>query len=292
MIKIKKNVDLYPFLTMRIHCLAEYFVDVETRDDLIQAKRFSLEKKVQFFIIGGGSNVVPLIKKIPGLVVLNKYKQLSIIKEGDDFVQVKVSSGYPVSLFVKKMIEKGYQGVEYHFGLPGTVGGAIYMNSKWTKPLSYFGDNLDYALIINNQGKIKQVDKKYFKFSYDYSFLQETKEILLEAVFNFRKFDNNILEKRAKESLDYRRKTQPMGVYSSGCFFKNINNQSVGYLIDQCGLKGYKVGGFSVSNKHANFIINNGRGKSEDLIKLLNLIKIKVKEKFGFRLEEEVILIH
>lgn len=290
-IKIQRNIDLYPYLTMKVHCIANYFFEARSREDLINAKKFSLEKEMPLLILGGASNVFPAVKRINQLVVINRYQDLSIIKNNDNKTSVKVSSGYATQLFVKKMIDLGLEGIEYHFGLPGTVGGAVYMNSKWTKPLSYFGDYLIKAYLLDEKGQIKEVNRDYFQFSYDFSILQKTKEILLEAVFLFSKTDKTILEKRAKESLFYRQKTQPTGVFTSGCFFKNINNQSAGYLIDQCGLKGFAVGDFYVSTKHANFIVNRGNGKQKDLLKLVEIIKKKVKEKFGLDLQEEVILI-
>lgn len=290
-IKIQRNIDLYPYLTMKVHCIANYFFEARSREDLINAKKFSLEKEMPLLILGGASNVFPAVKRINQLVVINRYQDLSIIKNNDNKTSVKVSSGYATQLFVKKMIDFGLEGIEYHFGLPGTVGGAVYMNSKWTKPLSYFGDYLIKAYLLDEKGQIKEVNRDYFQFSYDFSILQKTKEILLEAVFLFSKTDKTILEKRAKESLFYRQKTQPTGVFTSGCFFKNINNQSAGYLIDQCGLKGFAVGDFYVSTKHANFIVNRGNGKQKDLLKLVEIIKKKVKEKFGLDLQEEVILI-
>ena len=189
------------------------------------------------------------------------------------------------------MAERGFEGLDYHFGLPGTVGGAIYMNSKWTKPLSYYGDNLVSANLVDNRGQVKTVKKSYFKFAYDFSILQKTKELLLDAVFKLKKSKPEIVKQHADFAMDYRKKTQPFGVFTSGCFFKNIDGQSAGRLIDQAGLKGKRIGGFQVSEKHANFIINDGSGKPEDLKKLLQLIKTKVKEKFGIKLEEEVIII-
>jgi UDP-N-acetylmuramate dehydrogenase len=175
------------------------------------------------------------------------------------------------------------------------------MNSKWTKPPIYFGDDLVYAYLVDNQGEIKRVDRDYFEFAYDYSVLQKTKEILLEGVFRLKKDDKKKIQERAAFALDYRKKTQPFGIASSGCFFRNISDEervklnlsttSAGYLIDQAGLKGHAVGNFYVSPIHANFIVNRGGGKRADLIELVNTIKETVKKKFGVKLEEEVIVI-
>ncbi len=290
-LKIERSKDISHYLTLRNHVEAEYFVEAKTKEDLIDAKKYSLVNKIPLFILGGGSNLAITKEQICGLVVKNNYVNLSTIKESDDGVAVSVSSGYPVSLLIAKSIQNGWSGFEYHQGLPGTVGGAVYMNSKWTKPLTYFGDNLLYAYLIDGQGKVKKADRKYFKFGYDYSILQKTNEVILEAIFELKKTDEKTVRDRAKFALDYRKKTQPFGIASSGCFFRNPGKVSAGYLIDQAGLKGYAVGDYFVSPIHANFIVNKGKGNREDLLKLLQIIKTRVKEKFDVNLEEEVIII-
>ena len=288
--KIERNKDLFPYLTIRIHTKAEFFYEAKTRDDLIWAKLYAKAKNIPIFILGGGSNLVPLKEKIPGLVVLNRYVTKEVINEDKDYVELLVSSGYPVSKLVGETISKGWEGFEYHLGLPGTVGGALYMNSKWTKPLNYFGQNLSYAILIDQNGNVKKVSKEYFQFGYDFSILQKTKEIILEGVFKLKKTRPTILNQRAQLALNYRKQTQPFGVATAGCFFKNAGNISAGYLIDKTGLKGFSFGDWVVSPVHANFIINKGNGKPEDLRKLIDTIKKKVKEKFNIDLEEEVIL--
>lgn len=299
--KVERNKDISVYLTLRTKVRAQYFIEAKTREDLVAAKKYSLENNIPMFVLGGGSNLAITKPEIKGLVVKNNYRELRILEENKKDVLVSVSSGYAVSLLIAKSISYGWSGFEYHQGLPGTIGGGICMNSKWTKPMTYFGDNLVYAYLIDSRGNVKKVDNKYFNFAYDYSKLQDTKEIVLEAVFRLKKDASKEIAKRAKEALEYRKRTQPYGVASSGCFFKNISlkekdklglpTTSAGYLIDQAGMKNKYVGKFYVSPVHANFIINKGGGKREDLIKLLSLIKQKVRTKFGVNLEEEVIII-
>ncbi|MEK7633371.1 MAG: UDP-N-acetylmuramate--L-alanine ligase [Patescibacteria group bacterium] len=288
---IERNKNLNQFNTLRTSAIAEYFLEAKTREDLVEGKKFALENNLSLFILAGGSNLAIVKEKISGLVIKNNYKELKVIKETDTDVLLSVSSGYPVSLLVNETINSGYQGFEYHKGLPGTVGGAIYMNSKWTKPESYFGENLIYAYLVNGRGQDRKVDKSYFKFAYDYSILQKTKEVLLEAVFRLKKTNPKILKKKSESAFEYRKKTQPIGVKTSGCFFKNVDGKSAGQMIDQAGLKGFEVGDFFISPIHANFIINRGNGQSKDLLKLVKIIKERVRQKFGVELEEEVIII-
>ena len=288
--RVKKNFKLSPYLTLRTNNRAQYYFEAESRNDLINAKKASLNLNHPFFILGGGSNMAILKKSLEGLIVRNKYIYKSLENQNGHAL-LNVSSGYPITKLAKELAWAGYEGLEYHFGLPGTIGGAIYMNSKWTKPLSYTGDHLISANLVGKKGNVKVVDHSYFKFAYDRSILQKTKEILLEAVFKLKKTDPQITMQHTDFAMKYRKQTQPFGVFTSGCFFKNINGKSAGRLIDQTGLKGKRVGKFHVSDKHANFIIHDGNGNPEDLSKLLLIVKEKVKEKFGVNLEEEVIII-
>lgn len=298
--RVKENFNLSNYLTLRTNTSAKYYFEALTGDDLIKAKKVSLQLKIPIFILGGGSNLV-VTKNIQALLVHNRYIEKKKINENDRSIILQVSSGYPMTLLAKQTASEGWEGLEYHFGLPGTVGGAVYMNSKWTKPLSYTGDSLVSADLIDSKGSVKRVDRDYFRFAYDYSLLQETHEIVLNAVFELKRNQAMKLIKRAERALAYRKMTQPFGVFSSGCFFRNISvkkqkklrlaTSSAGYLIDRAGLKGKRLGNFCVSPIHANFIINKGNGNHKDLLRLIKIIKDSVYQKFGLRLEEEVIVI-
>ncbi len=290
MLKIEKNKNLKFITTLKTNAVAQFYTEIKTRNEIIEAVKYCQKNKIRLIFIGGGSNIAFLNEKIKGLVVKNLYQEFKVINNTPQSLEIEVSSGYLTSQFVNKVIELGGEGVEYHLGLPGTIGGAIYMNAKWTKPLSFFGDHLTKANLLTPDLKIKTVNKDYFQFAYDYSCLQKTKEILLEAVFKFKKGNSEDLKKRANEVFLYRKKTQPQGVFTAGCFFQNLNNISAGYLIDKAGLKGKKIGDFIVSPVHANFIVNLGNGKPEDLKKLIQLIKRTIKEKFNFSLKEEVVI--
>lgn len=285
---IQHNVDLKQFTTVKSPTIAKLFTTVSTREEFIEALKYSHDHHIQPMIIGGGSNTVFATDKIDKFVIRNQYFKFEVLNETETTADIKVSAGLPVSMLVQKTIENGLEGFEYHQGLPGSVGGALYMNSKWTKPLTYFGDRLISATLVDSKGNEKQVNHDYFQFAYDYSELQKTREILIEAVFRLPKADKESLRERAEESLAYRKKTQPFGVASSGCVFQNIDGQSAGALIDKAGLKGARVGKFVVSDLHANFIINEGDDNMDNLKKLIALVKETVKTKFGIELKEEI----
>lgn len=299
--RVQQHKNISHYLTLRTKTTAEFYFEAESREDWKNAFLAAKDLNIPFFVIGGGSNMAVLHDEIKGLVVRNLYQKKAIIKETDELVHILFSSGYAMARVVKETTDAGYEGFEYHLGLPGSIGGAICMNSKWTKPLTYIGDNLVSATLLDKEGKIKLVTKDYFNFAYDYSILQETKEIVLEATFLLKKNDPELLKERAQSSLEYRKQTQPHGVATGGCFFQNIYTEdaerlgfdttSAGNLIDKAGLKGKNIGGFVVSDKHANFIINTGEGKAEDLVQLLDLIKKTIKDEFDVDLKEEVVLV-
>jgi len=287
----QQNVDLKQFTTVKAAAVASLFATVKTREELIEAVRYGYKQGLDIMVIGGGSNTVFATDRVDKFVIRNQYFSLEVVAETDNSADVKVSSGLPVSMLIQKTVEKGLEGFEYHQGLPGSLGGALYMNSKWTKPLMYFGDQLISATLLDKEGNEKIVVRDYFKFEYDFSELQNTKEILVEAVFRLTKAEPTLLKRRAAEALAYRKETQPFGVATSGCMFQNVDGRSAGELIDKAGLKGSRVGNFVVSEKHANFIINEGDGKIEDLKTLLDLVRSKVKEVHGVELVEEVRII-
>lgn len=299
-IKTKRKVNISKYLTLHIQAQADEFVEAFSKQELSDAVKYAIGKDIPYFVIGGGSNTALKTTRFSGLIIKNNYISKKIIKETPREVFISVSSGYPMPLLVNEAIESGWEGLEYHKGLPGTVGGGIYMNSKWTRPMVYVSDCLIEATLIGKNGEEKKVTKDYLNFSYGYSLLQDTGEIVLDAIFRLKKMKIAILKQRARDSLSYRKKTQPFGVSTCGCFFKNITEdemekaglktKSAGYLIDKCGLKGLTIGSFIVSDMHANFIINkdNKESNPNDLLQLVSLIKREVKNKFNVELKEEV----
>ena len=296
--RIKKDYNVSPYLTMKMQVVAQYYYEPTSVEEWHKIITTTDEHNIPFLVLGGGSNLAPFQGTIAGVVIRNRYIHMSTVDESETHIDLKISSGYPISHVVKETITRGLSGFEYHLGLPGTLGGAIYMNSKWTQPISYVSDTLLLGTLLDTDGDIREECKDYFEFAYDYSKLQHTGEIFLDGVFRLTKEDPQVLQMRAQESLAYRKKTQPIGVATVGCFFQNISEsiqkehhlptKSAGYLIDQAGMKGKRVGDFHVSEKHANFIINTGQGKPEDLQELMEQVKLAVREKFNIDLIEEV----
>jgi UDP-N-acetylmuramate dehydrogenase len=299
--RLQYGKSISPYLTMRTVVTAEVFLELRTRDEWLSVIHLLAETSTPYVIFGGGSNVAVLSSELKGIVIRNMYQKREIVADNGDSVDMRISSGYSVTRLAKETAEEGYEGFEYHMGLPGTLGGGIYMNSKWTRPDAYLGDTLVSATVIDRGGHEVTVGTEYFDFSYGYSNLQKTKDIFLEGVFRLKKADPAELIARAKESVRYRAETQPKGQFTTGCFFKNISEEerarigvptkSAGYLIDRAGLKLTERGDYYISEKHANFIMNRGTGTPQDLRELVQLVKRTVQEKFGVELREEVIVL-
>lgn len=288
---VKADVELAPYTTFKVGGPAEYFFMASSQEDLIKAVKVAHELGLNFHIFGGVSNVVIGSEGLRGLVVKNVIMTKEVIEETDVYVILRVGSGYNMTLLAKETAESGWAGLEYHLGLPGTVGGGIAMNSGWYahKPDKYVGDPVVKAQLIDVTGVVKEVDHDYFKFAYDYSVLRDTGEILVWADMKLLKAEAFELMEHGHQALEHRKNTQPYGIPTSGCFFQNVDGVSAGKIIDESGLKGFSIGGARVSTKHANFIENTGSATAEDVQKVVDHVKKVVKKEKGIELEEEVV---
>lgn len=289
--RIKQDFILAPYTTFKMGGPAQYYFVAQTKEELIDAYKIAQKHNIPFFLLGGASNIVISEKGLKGLTVKNQISYKKIIQENNGGVIVEVGSGYSMTRLSKETSEDGLTGIEFHLGLPGTVGGAVYMNSKWTHPKAFIGDAVKSVEVLNKDGAVEHRTHSELNFKYGWSELQDTKEIILSVTFILKRVDPVISRQNAKNALVYRHETQPVGISSSGCFFKNDGDISAGKLIDEAGLKGFQLGNFAISDKHANFIINKGNGKEEDLKALLGIMKQRVKTKFNIDLKEEVVII-
>lgn len=310
--RLKENEPLAKYTTLKVGGGAQYFFVAFTTDEIAKAYTIAKKHKLPVTILGGGTNVVISDRGIPGLVIKSEARSIKIVKQIGSMksgslqvekVLVEVSSGVLINQLVRFCCDEGLSGLEYHLGLPGTVGGALYMNSKWTKPISYVGDALYQAKILGSNGEVKIVDQKYFNFGYDQSNLQKTHDIVLTVTFLLTKEDPKLLWERANSSISYRKETQPMGVASAGCTFRNIstadafrlatpnNTTSAGFLVDQVGLKNFRIGKTKFSDKHANFILNTGGGKAAEVKELIDEARKRVRDRFQVEIEPEIVLL-
>ena len=278
--EVKKNVSLKEKNTLGIDSYAEFYSEVETESELKEAIKFAKDNNVSLRVLGLGSNVLLPTGTLKGLIVVINNKKVEISDDGI----VGLGAGAILGSVIQTLAEKNYD-LSPFVGYPSTVGGAVVGNSG-TMNIG-FGDYLVSAVIYDaNTGEKEQWVKETFIFDYRYSALKEEKnKIFWEAEFKFPEVDN-VKEKMA-ELLKERIEKQPKGK-SAGCFFRNTENFSAGYLIDQCGLKGKKIGGAEVSEKHANFFVNSGEATSGNFMKLIELARTQVKARFGLDLQLEI----
>ena len=300
--RIKEHELLAPYTTYKVGGPADLFFTTATADEFVEIVVAVRKLDIPFFILGGGSNILIGDGGFRGLVIKNNSSGITI-RGMKGLVFVEADSGVPMNKLVRFTIEEGLSGLEMHLGLPGSVGGAVYMNSKWTKPTGSVGDRLYQATIMTPAGKLKNVNQDYFNFSYGKSSLQRSDDMLVSVVFALKQENKDMLWQRANDSITYRRETQPQGVRTAGCVFKNISSAealtcgtpdhatSAGFLLDKSGCKGMKAGGAEVSTAHANFIITHQGAKASDVIKLIGIMKKNVKQKFGVTLKEEIQMI-
>ena len=299
---------LAPYTTFKIGGPADLFFDAKTVPELVMAVEEARKAGIAVFILGGGTNILIGDKGIRGLVIKNSTSTIKILgMKGQQragartrSVFVSADSGVILNKLVRFTAEEGLGGLEMHLGLPGTVGGAVYMNSKWTKPMGYVGDVVYQAEILTPTGERKIVLRTYFRFAYDTSSIQKTRDIVLSVVFALEGDNNDHVWNIANDAIAYRRLTQPQGVKSAGCMFRNITESEVlrlglpteatsaGFLVDHAGLKGIRLGDAQISPMHANFIINLGKASASDVVQLIDRAKEQVKRQFGVTLTEEI----
>jgi UDP-N-acetylmuramate dehydrogenase len=304
-LSFKKNILLAPFTTFKIGGKADYFFQAKTKEDLIKALLMAKEKKLPFFILGGGSNLLVGDKGYGGIII-----KIQISKSKIQNNKIYVEAGTKLSDLVKTIAEKSLTGLEWAAGIPGTVGGAIFGNAgAFGKRMS---DNLISVEVLDGKSlAIKEIkNNKCFFGNKDSVFKKNKNLIILSAIFKLKKGDKQKIKKEIKTNIAFRKNRHPLDFPSAGCIFKNsqfpipnfqlrkkypeleeFNRKKfipASWLIEKSGLKSIRVGGAEVSEKHANFVINKKKAKAADVLKLISVIKREVKKKFGILLEEEV----
>lgn len=288
------NEPLSSHTYMKSGGLAEFFITINNKQDFEHLVIWCEKNQQKYLVLGGMSNSLVPDEGIKGLVIKNMVSGIRTTQLDDNTYHFEVESGTPTNLAVRASIDQSLEGLEHFLGVPGTIGGAMYNNSHYLNEL--IGNTVDQVEVIAKGGIKKTYTKEQMKFAYDYSILQETHEVITTIRFKLQKGNNIELEKRAMIATKRRARTQPLGIPSSGCMFKNpvMHNgkrEGAGKLIDEAGLKGARIGDAMVSDKHASFILNTGHATTTDVLKLAEHVKAVVKEKYGVELEREVFLV-
>jgi UDP-N-acetylmuramate dehydrogenase len=278
----QRNVFLRDLSSFAIGGKAKFFKRVNTIDELKKVLQIAKEEKLKVFILGKGTNCLFDDRGFSGLIVQSN---LNFCRFYDR--KVVVGSGFSLSKLGKITALRDLKGFEFASSIPGSIGGALYMNAGAFKKSIF--DFLEKVKFISLNGEEKVFYKKDLKYSYRYSSLQEMKGVIVSASFLLKESKGS--KNQEKLFLEKRKKTQPMNEKSLGCIFKNPKEKSAGFLIESCGLKGCEIGGAKISEKHANFIINKNSATSLDVLRLISLIKREVRKKYKIELEEEILIV-
>jgi UDP-N-acetylmuramate dehydrogenase len=308
--EIIQDKDLANLTNFKIGGKADYFIEIEKEEDLYKFYLWQKNKRLPIFILGGGTNI--LMDDFKGVVVKNSIKYIKEIESGI----IEVSSGVLVSDLLNLTIEKGYQGLEWAGGLPGTVGGAVEGS------VGCFGGEfknlvLEVKAFNLENGDIKKFSKDKCDFYYRDSFFRKNKNwFILSCLLSFKtNFDRDELKKIAKEKIEYRKEKHPIEYPNAGSIFKNyplekapeklrdfvvemnkVKNDPfpvipIAFLISEAGLAGKRIGDAQISIKHSNFIINLSRATFEDVFNLIDFTKKTLEDKFEIVPEVEIKII-
>ncbi|MBO4601097.1 MAG: UDP-N-acetylmuramate dehydrogenase [Bacilli bacterium] len=283
--KVKENIDLINYNTYKISSHAKYLIEVKDENSLVDLIKYLTDNKVDYFVLGNGSNVVLPQNDFSGVIIkLNEFNQIEI---DDD--EVTVGAGVMLPKLVSEVVNNCLTGLEWAAGIPGTIGGSVVGNAG-----AYLSEIFDFIISVRvlDKGVIKDILKKDIDYSYRYSSFKNKKDtIILSVKLKLGKGNSdeslNIIKKRRERRLE----SQPLEYPSAGSTFRNPENDYAGRLIEECGLKGKKVGGAMVSEKHANFIINYDKATPNDIRSLIKEVHDEVLTKTGVDLvlEQELI---
>ena len=265
---------------------AEVFATVETEKQIQELLKYSKINNIKLYIIGNGSNLLVSDEGIQGIVAKISFQELNISEQDEDII-VRVGAGYKVMALAQILKQKGITGFEELSGLPGTIGGANYMNAgAYGKEMK---DVIIETKVLNKEtNTIETLKKEEQELKYRSSLFKNKKYIILETTMKLQKGNTEEIEKKMNEYLTQRKEKQPLEYPSAGSTFKRGNGFITAKLIDECGLKGYQIGGAQISEKHAGFIINKDKATTKDILDLIEYTKKKVFEKFGVQIEEEI----
>jgi UDP-N-acetylmuramate dehydrogenase len=290
---IQRHAPLAPLTTFRVGGAADWLADVRSVEALSALLALAREAGLPVTVLGGGSNVIVSDDGVRGLVVRPR---LSGITQPQRTV-VRAEAGATINGLVRWTIGRGVAGMEAWAGTPGTVGGAIYGNAHWQG--RNIGDLVTHVELVTTAGERRRAAVDDMQFAYDTSRLQHTGEIVLAAEFRASQGEPDVLRTRARESLAFRKRTQPLALASAGCVFQNPDPArdrlpegvpaSAGALVDRAGLKGYRVGGAAISETHANFVVNDRGATAADVRALIDTARRAVEERFGVALRDEVV---
>lgn len=285
---IQKDAPMKKYTSFKIGGSAEVLIKISTIEELKEIIKYTQKNNIQIFILGNGSNLLVSDDGIKGIVLKIEIKKLEI--EQTDKIKVVVGAGVKLGELAQKLANKEITGLEFASGIPGTIGGAIRMNAGAHG--SEMKDVVKNITYIDRNGETHKINNEEAKFEYRNSIFAHKDYIIVETELELNKGNKEEIQAKMQEYANFRKEKQPIEYPSAGSTFKRGTDFITAKLIDECGLKGYQIGGAQVSEKHAGFIINKGNATSKDVEELIKYIKQKVYDKFGKKIETEIEIIH
>ena len=279
------NVDMKKYTTFKIGGAADCLIKIQKTEELEEILSFVKKENISFTIIGNGSNILVDDGGIRGIVLKIDIKKFNIQQIGNK-IELNVGAGDKLTEVAQKLLRLEVSGFEELSGIPGTIGGAIRMNAgAHGKEMK---DIVKTIKCIDFDGNIYEFSNKEAEFGYRKSKFSKEKYIILEAKIQLEKGKKEEIQTKMKKYANYRKEKQPIEFPSAGSTFKRGEDFITAKLIDECGLKGYKVGGAQVSEKHAGFVINKDNATAKDVKELIEHVKNEVFKKFNKKIELEI----
>lgn len=285
--KVLKNEKISNYTTYKVGGKVRAIVYPKGEEELIELVKLLKERKIKYFTLGNGSNVLFSDDIYDGVIIkLDNFNKMNV-----DGNTIQVGAGYPLVKLSNDAMRNSLVGLEFASGIPGTVGGAVFMNA------GAYGEDMSKIVesvrVLTSDYEIKTLTNKQMKFSYRTSMLQDHLDyVCIGATLKLKPGKKEDIESIMLERRTQRRATQPLTLPSAGSVFRNPEGMYAGKLIEDMGLKGFTIGKAMVSEKHANFIVNMGNAKASDIKRIIDLIKQKALTKYNIRLHVEQRLIN
>ena len=284
---VKEKEPLANHTTMKIGGPADIFIEPSSIENMIKIMGLINEYKVKWTAIGRGSNLLVSDLGLEGAVI-KLGRGMSILEVNG--TEVKAGGGYSLVSLSTQLSRQGLSGLEFASGIPGSVGGAIFMNAGAHG--SDISNILTKALILFEDGNVEWLSNKEMMFSYRTSVLQKKRPgVVLEAIFQLQSGDKDIIFSEMQRNKEYRKETQPWNFPCAGSIFRNPLPHHAGKLVQDAGLKGYSIGGAKISDMHGNFIVNTGNATAHDVLALISYIKEKIYDLYQIEMHTEVEII-
>ncbi len=290
--RVKRDVPLAPLTTFRIGGPADLLVEATSAAELVAAVQAARELQLPYFLLGLGANILVGDRGFRGLVIRNLATHWTLSETG----LLWSETGTEVATILRQTARRGWSGLEHFVGIPSTVGGALWQNLHFLSPAParertvFIAEFFRSADLLDTRGDRRTVGPDDMRFGYDTSRLHGSGEIAISATFQLTAGDPDLLQRVMQENLSWRGARHPwLDWYpSAGSIFQKVEGQGAGRLVDQAGLKGFRLGGAQISPLHANIIVNLGWATAADVRELINLAQTSVNQKFGVRLDPEI----